>query len=112
MAVLRVCLAVLLTLLLGAVTAQAADPQDSTPPGLFDRPVLVVDPDMHTAMIRRAAADKDVRWAVTGSDDKTARVWSLADGVDGALERTIRLPAGPDNVGRVYAVAMSVPMAR
>ena len=32
------------------------------------------------------------------------RVWSLADG---KLERTIRLPAGPGNVGKVYAVAMS-----
>ena len=44
------------------------------------------------------------RWAVTGSDDKTVRVWSLADG---ALSRTIRLPAGPGNVGKAYAVAIS-----
>ena len=41
---------------------------------------------------------------MTGSDDKTVRVWSLADG---ALQRTIRLPAGPGNVGKVYAVAIS-----
>ena len=32
------------------------------------------------------------------------RIWSLADG---KLERTIRLPAGPGDVGKVYAVAMS-----
>src|SRR3954447_13574032 len=59
---------------------------------------------MHTAPIWRASADRDGNWAVTGSDDKTVRVWSLADG---ALVRTIRLPAGPGDVGEVYAVAIS-----
>jgi hypothetical protein len=44
MAGLRVCLTLLLTLLLGAACASAADPQTGAPPGLFDRPVLVVDP--------------------------------------------------------------------
>jgi hypothetical protein len=98
MAVLRVCLTLLLTLLLGSAGASAADPQTEAPPGLFDRPVLVVDPGMHTGIIKRASADKDGRWAVTGSDDKTIRIWSLADG---APVRTIRLPAGPGNVGKV-----------
>src|SRR5215472_16868518 len=101
MAVLRVCLAFLLTLLLGSAGARAADPQTDASPGLFDQPVLVVDPGMHTAIMKRAAADKDGRWAVTGSDDKTIRIWSLADG---ALVRTIRVPAGPGDVGKVYAV--------
>ena len=41
---------------------------------------------------------------MTGSLDKTIRVWSLADG---SLVRTIRMPAGPGNVGKVYAVAIS-----
>jgi WD40 repeat protein len=104
MAVLRVCLALLLTLLLGSAGARAANPQSAASPGLYDRPVLVVDPSMHTALIRRASADMDGRWAVTGSDDKTIRFWSLADG---ALVRTIRLPAGPGNVGKVFAVAIS-----
>jgi WD40 repeat protein len=79
----------------------ADEPQAS---GLYDRPVLIVDPGMHTAIIERAGADRDGNWTVTGSHDKTVRVWSLADG---ALVRTIRLPAGPGNVGHVYAVAMS-----
>ena len=41
---------------------------------------------------------------MTGALDKTVRIWSLTDG---KLERTIRLPAGPGNVGKVYAVAIS-----
>ena len=72
--------------------------------GLYDRPVLVLDPGMHTAPIRRADVDRAGRFAVTASDDKTVRVWSLADG---RLLRTIRLPAGPGNVGKAYAVAIS-----
>jgi WD40 repeat protein len=47
---------------------------------------------------------RDGSWAVTGSDDKTVRIWSLATG---ALLRTIRLPAGPGEVGKAYAVAIS-----
>src|SRR4051812_29401493 len=103
MAVLRVCLAILLILLLGGVVTRAADPAAEAPAGLYGRPVLVVDPGMHTAPITKAAADKDGRWAVTGSSDKTVRVWSLMDG----SSRTIRLPEGPDDIGKVYAVAIS-----
>jgi WD40 repeat protein len=74
------------------------------PPGLYVDPVLVIDPDMHTAKIWCADVDAEARWAVTGSDDKTVRVWSLDDG---ALLSTIRLPAGPNRLGQVYAVAIS-----
>ncbi len=92
MAGFRQGLALALSLTLWAAAARGGGAAAAAPAGLYDRPVLVVDPGMHTAMIRRAAADRDGRWAVTGSDDKTVRVWSLADG---ALARTIRLPAGP-----------------
>ena len=71
---------------------------------LYDQPVLVVDPGMHTAPIGEVGVDAAGRIAVTGSDDKTVRVWSLSDG---KLLRTIRMPAGPDNVGKIFAVAMS-----
>jgi WD40 repeat protein len=72
--------------------------------GLYDRPTLVLDPGMHTAPIARADVDPAGLYAVTGYIDKTVRVWS-AD--DGRPLRTIRLPAGPGEVGEVRAVAIS-----
>jgi WD40 repeat protein len=93
-----------LSLLVFAAAARAADQPPAAAPGLYDRPVLAIDPGMHIAEIKRAAVDAQGHWAVTGSDDKTLRVWSLTDG---ALERMIRLPAGPGNVGMVYGVAIT-----
>ena len=87
--------------LLAAVGSAGEAAEDTT--GLYDHPVLVVDPGMHTARIWRADVAAAGRWLVTGSEDKTIRLWSL----DSArLERTIRLPSGPGNVGKVYAVAI------
>ena len=71
---------------------------------LYDRPVLAIDPGMHTAAIRSQAVDAEGRFAVTGGDDRTVRIWSVADG---KLLRTIWIPVGPENVGRIYAVAIS-----
>src|SRR5438876_7160128 len=71
---------------------------------LYERPVLTVDPGMHTAVIWTAAADAAGRFAATGSDDKTIRIWSLSDG---KLLKTIRVPAGPGEIGKVDAVAIS-----
>src|SRR5260370_23674219 len=71
---------------------------------LYDHPVLVIDPRRHTAPIRDVGVDAAGRLGVTGSWDKTVRVWSLTDG---KLLRTIRMPAGPGNIGKIYAVAMS-----
>jgi WD40 repeat protein len=66
--------------------------------------VLVLEPNKHTEMIIRADVDADGRIAATASFDKTIRLWSVADG---RLIRTIRVPIGPGNVGRLYAVAIS-----
>ena len=85
------------------MATHAEAPQVLAPAGLSDSPVLVVDTGMHTTRLR-ASADREGRWAVTGSDDKTVRIWSLADG---KLERTIRLPAGPGDLGMAYTVAIS-----
>jgi hypothetical protein len=43
-------------------------------------------------------------YAVTGSHDKTVRIWAAQTG---QLLRTIRLPQGPEDVGKVYAVAIT-----
>ena len=89
-------LALVSALLLAALPAARAQ--------LYEQPVLVSDPGMHTARINAVGVDAAGRLAVTGSDDKTVRVWSLADG---KLLHTIRMPAGPGDIGKIYAVAMS-----
>ena len=71
---------------------------------LYEQPMLVINEDLHTATIRSGAVDSSGQFAATGSEDKTVRIWSLADG---KLVRTIRLPAGPGYIGQIYAVAMS-----
>jgi WD40 repeat protein len=68
---------------------------------LYEQPVLIINPGQHTAPIR--GADAAGRIAVTGGLDKTLRVWSLTDG---ALLQTIRMPAGPGQIGQIYAVAV------
>ncbi len=72
--------------------------------GLYSQPFVVLDPGAHTAPIGRADIDSRQRFIVTGSDDKSVRVWSA---VDGSLLRTIRLPQGPGHVGKAYAAAIS-----
>ncbi len=71
---------------------------------LYDHPVLVIDPGRHTAPIRDIAVDAAGQIAVSGSWDRTVRVWSLTDG---KLLRTIRMPAGPGDIGKIYVVALS-----
>jgi len=78
--------------------------QDVDKDGLYSQPFLVLDPDMHTADIRAMVMDAAGRYIITGSKDKTVRVWSANDG---RLLRTIRLPSGPGNEGQVFTVAVS-----
>ena len=72
--------------------------------GFYAEPFLVTDPGLHTALIRRMDTDLDGRFLVTGSDDKSVQVWSRETS---RLIRTIRAPAGPGNIGKIYAVALS-----
>jgi WD40 repeat protein len=71
---------------------------------LYEQPALVVDPGMHTARITSLSIDAAGRIGATGCDDKTVRVWSLTDG---KLLQTIRMPAGPGDIGKIYAVSVS-----
>ena len=70
---------------------------------LYDQPILVVDPGMHTAQINDVDIDAAERLAFTGSLDKTVRVSSLPDG---RLVQTIRIPAGPGEIGSSTRIAM------
>jgi WD40 repeat protein len=89
---------------LAALVAPALAQGPSAGADLFDRPVLAVDPGMHTAPIWAQAVDAAGRFAVTASADRTLRIWSVADG---KLLRTIWVPAGPENVGAIEKVAIS-----
>ena len=79
-----------------ALTALAADPTSV--------PLLRLETGMHTAMIRRIATDAAGRYAVSASDDKTARVWELATG---RLVQVLRPPQDVGDEGKLYAVALS-----
>jgi sugar lactone lactonase YvrE len=84
----RTCLGTAVAILMLAGGAMAMD--------LVERPMLVLDPGMHVAAIIRLDVDADGTIAVTGSFDGTVRIWNTADG---KLQRTIRLPRNPGNVG-------------
>jgi len=67
-------------------------------------PQLRIEAGMHTTPIKSVDTDAAGRYAVTVADDKTARVWDLATG---RLQRVLRPPIGPDNEGKLFAVALS-----
>ena len=85
-----------------AGTARAEDLPDQ-------RPMLRIEPGMHTATIARIGVDAACTLMVTGSQDKTARLWKLPQGRRGGPEllRTLRVPIGEGNDGKVDAVALS-----
>jgi WD40 repeat protein len=86
-----------LSLALGAPLAAGA----GEPP---NEPQLRVETEQHQGAITRIGVDAANRFLVTGSDDKTARVWDLATG---RLLRVLRPPIGPGHEGKLYAVALS-----
>ncbi len=71
---------------------------------LYTEPFLVLDPGRHIAMINRVDSDREGRFLVTASDDKTVRIWAATDG---RHLRTFRLPAGHGRIGMAYAAATS-----
>jgi len=73
-------------------------------PPASPKPFPAIEAGMHTAIIRRIAVDRAGRWAVTTSEDKTARLWNLATG---QLERVLRVPVGEGAEGKLLAVALS-----
>ena len=67
-------------------------------------PMLRIETGMHTAVINRIGVDAQNRFLVTGSDEKTVRVWDLASG---NLLKILRPPIGESNEGKINAVAIS-----
>ncbi len=68
------------------------------------KPFLRLETGGHTAQLNRIAVDAAGQYLVTGSHDKTARVWRVANG---ALLQTLRPSIGEGDEGKVYAVAIS-----
>ncbi len=81
---------------LGAGTVWAADPPRA--------PVLRVEAGMHVNLVRAVDVDAAGRWAVTASDDKTARVWDVLGNAAGAV---LRVPIADGAEGRLQAVVIS-----
>ena len=68
-------------------------------------PILSVEVGTHSAGIIRIALDPSNRILVTGSEDKTVRVWDISG--RGELLRILRPPVDADRVGSINGVALS-----
>ncbi|MGB0086004.1 MAG: hypothetical protein WBP94_11605, partial [Rhodomicrobiaceae bacterium] len=92
----------------GALTAPAYGQNRDLP---SQEPILRIETEMHTAPIVRVGVDALCKLMVTGSDDKTTRLWDISDNdpnrEEPRLLRVFRVPIGPGNHGKVYAVALS-----
>jgi WD40 repeat protein len=68
-------------------------------------PILSVEVGTHNAGVMRIALDSSNRILVTGSEDKTVRVWDISG--RGELLRILRPPVDAGNVGEIKSVALS-----
>jgi WD40 repeat protein len=71
---------------------------------LPEEPLLTLETGMHVSRVDRIDLDAASRLMITGSHDKTARLW---DAETGEPLQVLRLPLGPGNEGQVRAVALS-----
>ena len=68
-------------------------------------PILRVEVGTHNAGVMRIATDPSNSILVTGSEDKTVRVWDISG--RGELLRILRPPVDAGNVGKIHGVAVS-----
>ena len=76
-------------------------------------PIFSIELGMHNAPITSIDVDESNQWLVTGSKDKTVRVWDIstlrvkdAKG-EAKLVGTLRPPIGEEKEGEIYSVAIS-----
>src|SRR5580698_8808510 len=69
----------------------------------YDRPVLRIDPGIHTSDITSLSVDIGSKIVVSGSLDKTVRIWNAQTG---KLNAIIDPPFGPGRFGAIYATAL------
>jgi WD40 repeat protein len=93
-----------LCILVGCLHGIPHPVQTQSPEDYATAPILRPETGMHIAPVRHIDVDREERFLVSGSDDKTVRVWDLASG---RLLRTVWDPLGEGNLGKVYAVAVS-----
>lgn len=93
---------VLSALLLGLAALAAAPGAAAGDPSAA--PVLRVETDGHTSMIRRIVVDPAHNRVVTAGDDKTLRVWQMPDQ---HLVRTLRVPLDAGHEGQLFGLAIS-----
>ncbi len=67
-------------------------------------PQLKLETGQHLGRINRLGLDVQSRWLVTGSHDKTVRIWDIQHK---KLTNTYRPPLGPSQEGEIRAVAIS-----
>ncbi|MBF8276434.1 MAG: repeat, subgroup [Candidatus Brocadiaceae bacterium] len=68
------------------------------------KPILRVETGQHTAKVWRIPVDAQQRFLVSGSEDKTSRVYDIKTG---RLLQILRIPMEGIHVGKIYAVAIS-----
>jgi len=67
-------------------------------------PILVSNTQMHSAAIWKISSDAKGSMVLTGSADKTAKLWNAGSG---ELLRTFRPPIGSGHEGKVHSCALS-----
>lgn len=98
-----VCLTIVMLFYCSAGTSQTVY-KTRPPNNMSTEPVFRIETGMHLAPARRIGTDRENRYLVTGSDDKTVRVWEAGNG---KLLKTLRPPIGRGHEGYIYSVDMS-----
>lgn len=88
-------------LLVAAFTLAVATVGATEPPS---GPILRIETEMHSALVRRLVVDSRNRRLISAGDDKTIRIWQLPQG---RLIRVLRIPIARGHEGRIYALAIS-----